>query len=273
MNLEIPDITGKELFDWLVANKSTLIAQKKFEVKRGDAFGCAAMIENDKGYTVKANQPVSDNKNEIDVTSVINTTYWYDSHGDVHIDGLWKRSLSQPKQLYLLQEHSMTFKGIISDSVNAYTKRISWRKLGVEKDGYTEALVFESKIAKTRNEYMFNEYKNGNVKNHSVGMRYVGIDMAINSDQKDYSTYKEVWDKHIDKIANKEDAEERGYFWAVTEAKVIEGSAVPIGSNVITPTQSVKNIEPPSGTQQGSQKCTLDMNKLNNLLNLTKSVK
>ena len=27
-----------------------------------------------------------------------------------------------------------------------------------------------------------------------------------------------------------------GYFWAVTEAKYLEGSAVPFGSNVMTPT-------------------------------------
>lgn len=55
---------------------------------------------------------------------------------------------------------------------------------------------------------------------------------------------------------NPEVAEEKGYFWAVTEAKVIEGSAVPIGSNWITPTLSVENKdnEPPKGTQNEAAK-------------------
>jgi hypothetical protein len=50
-------------------------------------------------------------------------------------------------------------------------------------------------------------------------------------------------------IANKSAADEKGYFWAVTEAKLIEISAVVIGSNRITPTQSVtENTEAAKGT-------------------------
>ena len=39
---------------------------------------------------------------------------------------------------------------------------------------------------------------------------------------------------------NKAELERIKYFFAVTEAKAIEGSAVPMGSNFVTPTQSVK---------------------------------
>lgn len=268
--IEIPEKTGKSLFEWLVANKSALIAQKKFEMKRGDAISYSGSIETDTGRVVKANGMLED-KDNIEVTSVINTTYWMDSHQDVHIDGLWKKSLQETKQLYLLQEHSMTFKGIISDEVKAYTKKISWRSLGIEFDGYTEALVFESKINKDRNPYMFDEYRKGHVKQHSVGMRYCTIEMAINDDE--YPTYKQVWDNYIDKIANRETAEEAGYFWAVSQAKVVEGSAVPLGSNSITPTQSVKHIQPPSGTEHRAVKNTRVITELNKLLTLTKNVK
>ena len=52
----------------------------------------------------------------------------------------------------------------------------------------------------------------------------------------DYEKEKAVYDKYIDDILNKEEVKKDGYFWAVTEAKAIEGSAVPIGSNTITPT-------------------------------------
>jgi phage protein D len=62
-------------------------------------------------------------------------------------------------------------------------------------------------------------------------------------------------------IANKEVADENGYFFAVLEAELIEISAVVKGSNTITPTISVTesieasmttstNIEPVKSTQK-----------------------
>jgi hypothetical protein len=49
---------------------------------------------------------------------------------------------------------------------------------------------------------------------------------------------KAIWDKYIDEIVNKEAAEEQSYFWAVSQTKAIEGSAVVKGSNFYTPTIS-----------------------------------
>lgn len=264
--IEIPNLKGKELFEFLIKNEKSLIAQKKFELKKGDAFHFSGMIENNKGRAIKANTPISENKEFLEVVSVINTTYYLDSHSDVHIDGLWKKSLNETKDFYLLEEHNMSFKGIISDEIEAYTKRISWRSLGVDFDGYTEALVFNSKVHKDRNPYMFEQYRLGRVKNHSVGMRYVDIKLAVNDTDEYAESYKTIWDKHIDKIANKAMAEEQGYFWAVNQAKAIEGSAVPIGSNRITPTQSVKNIQPLTGTEARAAKSTRVLQELNNLL-------
>jgi hypothetical protein len=135
---------------------------------------------------------------------------------------------------------------------------MTWRELGFDYEGKTEALVFDSEVEKARNKFMFEQYARGYVKNHSVGMRYVNLFMCINSDEKYYIEEKENWDKYVGEVVNLSEAEETGYFWAVTEAKLVEGSAVPLGSNYATPTQSVKfepsvdtqkNIEPPSGTQ------------------------
>lgn len=270
MDLEIPQLKGKDLFKFLIENEKTLVAQKKYEVKRADPVFFAGSMENQTGKAIKANTGALTSKTELAVTSIINTTYWYDSHGDVHIDGLWKKSLSENKGLYLLQEHSMTFKGIISDQVRAYTKSISWQSLGVDANGYTEALVFDSTVKLSRNGYMFEQYRDGNVKNHSVGMRYVTLDLAVNDD--DYPAYKALWDKYINLIANQSEVQDAGYFWAVTQAKVIEGSAVPIGSNVITPTQSVKNTAPSADTPTRAAKSTRLLSELNNLLQTVKKV-
>jgi hypothetical protein len=256
MKIEIdPLLQGKALYEYLAANKSILIAQKKYELKKADGICYSKMLLNDKGETIKANVPVAEKSDDIEVTSVINSCLWYDSHGDVHLSGLWKKSLSENKDILLLQEHDMSFKGIITDNVEAYTQQITWKALGVNKEGSTECLVFKSNISRNRNAYMFDEYQKGHVKNHSVGMRYVKIELAVNDE--DYKEEYAVWQKYIDLIANKEDAEETGYFWAVKEAKVVEGSAVPLGSNTKTPTINVLTVS--DSTKQQPEPSTVEL--------------
>ena len=57
----------------------------------------------------------------------------------------------------------------------------------------------------------------------------------------DQKTEYAQWTKNIDRIANKDKAVKQGYFWAVSEAKLIEISAVLEGSNELT--QTVPNTE------------------------------
>ncbi|HXS55734.1 MAG TPA: hypothetical protein VN726_06395 [Hanamia sp.] len=266
MKLGIPDeLKGQELFKFLKENKSILTAQKKQVFKYADATHVSGLFINSKGEITKSNNPVPEDVSTLKVSSVINTTNWFDSHSDVHIPGLWKKSLQENKSLYLLQEHQLTFAGIISDEVQAMTKNMLWTDLGIDVPGYSEALIFNSNVTATRNPFMFNEYKLGRVKNHSVGMRYLNIEMAINNDSKYYIDEFEVWNKYIDQIANKQDAMDNGYFWAVKEARVVEGSAVPIGSNIVTPTldNNMKStVEQPSfDTPKQPQESFMDLIK------------
>jgi hypothetical protein len=230
--------TKKEMFKELVANKKILIAQKKAEMKRAD--GIMHYKVNDKLAT-KADISQIDltNTNALNVKAIINTTNIMDSHDDVHIPGLWTKSLQENKNIMHLQEHNMSFKNIISsnEDLHAYTKFYNWTDLGYDFQGQTQALEFDSNVKKTRNQYMFEQYANNYVTNHSVGMRYVKIFLAVND--PDYPEEFEVWERYINSVVNADLANEKGYFYAVTEAKIIEGSAVPLGSNNITPTRSV----------------------------------
>ena len=79
-------------------------------------------------------------------------------------------------------------------------------------------------------------------------MKYVKYDMAINDE--DYPNEFEAWNKYYPEIANKKTADEKGYFWYVLEAKVVEGSAVPLGSNFVTPTLENNKSEPPKDTHK-----------------------
>lgn len=245
MKLNIPKFaTKEELFTFLKSNVEDLIYQKKSELKRADddfGFPLIKMIEP-KIHQIKSKASEQD-ENSIKVRAIINTTYIRDSHKDVHIDGIWKKSLQENTRIKHLQEHQMAFDKVISDKgdLKAYTKKYTWKDLGYDNDGETEALVFDSNVKQSRNATMYKEYSEDNVDNHSVGMQYIKIKLAVNSSDDDYKEEKAEWDKHIDKIFNKEETEKEGYFWAVYEAKVIEGSAVPMGSNPLTPTIPIKS--------------------------------
>jgi hypothetical protein len=268
---EFPDkqFQNKEdMFKELRENKNTLIAQKKMITKEADAISYCVMIENEKGETTKADPVSVSDISTLKAKLVINTTNLMDSHSDVHFKGTWNKSAKEIKSALLLQEHRMTFDHIISDEVKAEVKTMQWSDLGLNLKGDTEALIFNATISKQRNPYMFEQYAKGYVKEHSVGMRYVKLELAINSDNKWDVEEKEVWDKYYPEIANKEVADERGYFWAVTEAKIVEGSAVVKGSNYATPTISIEAVkdtpiitEPLIDTQKQEQQIKELLNK------------
>jgi len=242
---EFPDKefeTKEDLFKALKENKHSLISLKKSIEKRADSINYVNSINSD----LTANKEENGTQTEVDklqVKVIINTTNFIDSHNDLHINGIWNKSVSDNanKGFLHLQEHDRDFDKVISDNAKGYVESITWKSIGFPYNGKTEALIFDSIIEKKRNEFMFKQYSNGWVKNHSVGMRYVKIDLAINSESEWDKDEKELWDKYYPVVANKEVADERGYFWVVSEAKIIEGSAVVMGSNSATPTISVEN--------------------------------
>lgn len=259
----------EEEFKYLFENRQTIKAQRRAEPKKSDSFGFVSFAIDERGERLKADNQ-EENSATLKVRCIINTTGILDSHRDLHIPGIWKKSLQEKAMFYLLQEHDFTFKGIITDNVKAYTKSYDWKELGFDFAGTTEALVFDCILEKERNEYMFDQYQKGYVKNHSVRMQYVKEYFCMNSTDPSYTQQKENWDKYIQYCVNVADAELHGYFYAVTEAKAIEGSAVVRGSNFATPTleipegqkneninqaeKSLENTEPPMSTQTERKK-------------------
>jgi hypothetical protein len=74
-------------------------------------------------------------------------------------------------------------------------------------------------------------------------MRYVKLFFCYNSDLPEYSSDKQNFDKYYPMVLNKDEADKSGYFWAVTEAKNVEASAVVKGSNFLTPVLSIEFID------------------------------
>lgn len=283
----------KELHDWLHEKKADLIFQKKSMLKHCDSLELPASIQAKEyeghrvagvfGKAISTEGGESFPDGTLKVRSVINTTNIIDSHMDLHIPGIWKQSLNSKRKRYLLNQHKQTFEGVISRDVTPSTKKFDWSALGYDYEGKTEALIYESIIRPDVNPYMYEQYMKGFIYEHSVGMQYVNLFMCVNSEEKWWKDEKEAFDKYLPMAVNPEAADEWGMFWAVTEAKDIEGSAVLFGSNHITPTISIQDVsrkgavldtpnedsnEPPSGTQDKEQQAPSAVN----LGEITKSI-
>jgi hypothetical protein len=227
--------TKEDLFNSLRENANELINIKRKTIKHADSVMVAYSEQSN-----VATKAENTNSDELHVKLVINTTNVIDSHKDVHVNGIWNKTVKENKSVILLQEHQMKFDKVISDDVKASVKSYSFKDLGFNLDGETEALVFDAVISKNRNPFMFEQYKNGYVKEHSIGMQYQKILLAYDSDRPEDSQYKENYDTYLPYIANKGEMD-IDYFWIVKEAKMLEGSAVVKGSNSFTPTLEIKS--------------------------------
>lgn len=271
---EFPDKTfasNEEALKCLIQSKKILSAQKKAAIKYADGINWNGNILNDKKETIKAGtiqNPESINK--INIVAVSNACNYYDSHGDVSLNGSWKRTANNTKDGLHLQEHKMQFDKIISDEVEFKVEVKTWKELGFNYEGSTECLVMYSVANKEDNPYMFDRYVKGKVKQHSVGLRYINIDLAVNNSAEWAKEEKELWDKYYPMIANKDEVDESGYFWCVFEQKAIENSAVPKGSNPATPTISVEPVSDTSTKQDSAvatpQEPSFDLEKFKSLI-------
>lgn len=273
--MRIGDFVSKEdFFRYIKDNKSKIVSEKKSAIKYADAIDFINVKAIEKSeFAIKENTPIDISDNGIITRNlVINTTNYLDSHLDVHIPNLWKKSISENPTTYLLKSHLRDFEYVITDSAIPYVKNMNWTDLGLNSEGKTQALIFKAEISRDRNEFMYEQYLKGYVKQHSVGMKYINIFFCVNSDDRYFIEEKKNWDKYYNEIVNKEIADKEMCFWAVTEAKLIEGSAVLFGSNPITPTlsknkSSYTQDEPLDTTKnRNSREITIEKEQLEKIL-------
>jgi hypothetical protein len=251
------DLNRTELFSFLKEQRKGLINQKKSMMKFTDAVGFAVMAVDDTGKleAVKGLKDIGTSyvdSGAIRVKVVANTSLFLDSDMDVLLPGNASKSIKERFPLIKhLKDHGRTLDSEVGDVKSIYYQDIPLVDLGYPKDGNAQALIFETNIRKDYDQSTFQKYVNGKVNQHSIGLQYVKIDLAF----KDEEDEKEMdfWNKYYPQIINPEMADERGYFFVVSEIKLLENSAVLFGSNSLTPTLSVIDsdtlIEPVKTTQ------------------------
>lgn len=263
----------EEVFAELRKNADTLIRLKKLEIQKSfekgfvfDGFVMGGMIKED---VAKVGPQMKDGF----IYPVINCTNYMDSHDDVHFPGIWNRSVKdQAGKVFYCTNHDLEIGDIIAwpEDVKMLIKTVPWSFVGKDYEGSTEALIFEIDKTKIDHKDALDIISRKRAVQNSVRMQYVTIKLAMNSSAKDNASYRAYWDERIDQVANREAAEEQGYFFGVEEAKIVnEGSMVIRGSNDATPIRqkstgagatTPEDIEPENPSTQKDKKTFINPN-------------
>lgn len=256
MKVEIPaGLQGKELYNFLIANKQAIINEKKMMPKH---FYCptapATYFTLAKEGTSKAATigEIPADTTVIRVKVAANTSMFCDSQMDVLNRDAGKKSFTERKGLIPhIHDHEWKIGSEVGDVQKIFYEDVSLSQLGLNQPGFAQALIFETDVRKDYNEMVFNKYKTGKIRQHSISIHYVKIELAINDSE--YEKELDFWNKYIDQIINREYVQEKGYFWLVSEFKLLENSAVLLGANILSGTLEVSAkdtaSQPPTGTE------------------------
>jgi hypothetical protein len=231
----------KDLFDYLRANKSKIIAEKCHKNYNHISDYEYEVIGN-KTTATKATLVKEVEEPNLLVKLIGNTYNWCDSQMDVLLAGCAKKTIAElgPKGkdlIYHLKDHAEDSEGIVGYITDIYEEEKALTDLGLSMVGSTTCLMFESEVKEELCSRTYTRYKDKKVKQHSIGLKYIKILMCVNdpNDQEHFSN----WNKYYQMVLNKEKVNASGFFWVVPELKLYEVSAVMWGSNELTPTEEV----------------------------------
>lgn len=250
-------MSKKEVLKYLHTNKSALYDLKKSIQKVAEPVYLPHLVAP--GTASKAY--LYENKPELGLlrrTVVANTYLWMDSHDDVHIPGIFSKTIAERRSpAPHLHDHEFKLEAKVGNPLKYFEQAISWAELGVpEVKGNTTSLFLETEIKESLNKKIYQMYLGNEIDQHSVSMRYVQIALAF--DDEDYADEYKVWKAYIEQIGNRDKVVDQGYFYAVKEAMLIETSCVIAGSNELTPTLGAGQ-EPAKTTPADEPRKALDI--------------
>jgi hypothetical protein len=243
--------TKEELFVELKANNDFIIDAKKSQIYKS--------CEKDQSVSVKSIDLLKfseENKalklDENYYYLVVNSTNILDSHEDLHVNGIWNKSVKEIQgKNYLVEDHKLETSKVIvrKEHIEIFTAIVPFSILGKSYQGNTEVLVYKVPKNQVKNQIVKEWLDSGDSIEASVRMQYVTILLAMDSNAPDDATEKKNYDDYINLIANKDEFEYISHFYIVKEAKnVKESSLVVLGSNGVTGKLESKN-EPSNDTQ------------------------
>jgi len=229
--------TKEELFKDLKDNLDFIVDAKKSKIQKSCEKGLSVTCKSldllkftDQLKGIK----IDDNFYYI----AVNSTRVLDSHEDLHIDGLWKKSIKEQQgKNYLVTDHDLEIKSVVvrKEHIEIFTAKIPFSLIGKPYDGDTEVLIYKFAKDKVKDETVKEWLESGDAIEGSVRMQYVTFALCIDSNDPDDATAKANYDQYYPLIANKDEFDYIYYFFAIKEAKnVRESSLVVFGSNSVT---------------------------------------
>jgi HK97 family phage prohead protease len=184
-------------------------------------------------YSVKGNTQLS--LKDVDtvgrtVTGFYNTFNYFDSDFDVLVPGSAKKTIKErgPESTAVAK-----IKHALFHDLNQLPGKI--KVLAEREVNGLSGIYFETRMSDTTigNDTLKN-YLDGVYDNHSIGFRYINIEMIEKASTK-------AWDKAVQSLVNPEEAEKAGIMFLVKEIELYEGSTVAFGANKLTPALGVKS--------------------------------
>ena len=246
--------TKEELFSELKSNLSLIEDQKKAKIyesyKKGQSVNMKCLDISKFDIEQQKALKLDDNYYYI----AFNSTRILDSHDDVHIDGIWKKTI-QEKQFknYVVTDHELEVLNTVvrKEYVEIFTAKVPFSILGKSYSGNTEILIYKFQKDKVQIPIVKEWLDSGDELQGSVRMKYIKFLFCLDSNSPEDETFKSNYDKYLPYIANKEDFEYIPYFFAILEASnEKESSFVLYGSNQVTGQLHKENNEPLQNTQQ-----------------------
>lgn len=253
--------TKAELFDAIKKDDARIKAIKKAETVEGYKRGHVSKLN----VTIKDNASKALTIEDGYIYPVISTTNYIDTHQDVHIDGCFKKTVSdQQGKIFYAKNHEIKVGTIIAwpNNVEMMIKKLDWSILGKNYSGQSECLIFKINKENIEDDDAEDIIEKNRPVQNSIRMQYINFVTCIDDKRPEYKIEKANWDKYYPMIANKDVADEYGYFWAVTELAIRkEGSMVIEGSNDATPILQIPSPEEESkckncGSDMGGEYCS-----------------
>lgn len=235
--------TSQMTIEQIVKDKKNIISDKKSLVIPAEPIHYNPKATK-KPITISKAAGDSNDPNAIEVLFIGNTFKFCDSHMDVLFPGCADKTIKERgTRIPHLRDHLHSITGKVGRTLDLYTDLISVSEFGIDSDvKTTEAIFMKSLVKRSLDQKTFDLYKEEEIDQHSIGMQYVRLELAVNDE--DYKDEFAIWEKYYPDVINKDVVDKRGYFWVVLEIRLFEISAVLFGSNELTPTVSTGKSNP-----------------------------
>lgn len=245
------NLSGPELLAFIAKHKSELINQKGAFPIHSDSYDYPYTYSRLKkrtpviGKAAGEQMVIVDDNGTKQVTAIANAANWVDYQMDMLLPDCWKKTIKESgpagkNRIYHLKNHKQDTDGVVGKITDLYSQDYALTDLGINMAGATQCLVMESTAMEALSDKTFDLYANNIINQHSIGMQYVKLDLAIND--PNYPVEFGIWNKYFAQVINKDVVSKSGYFWVVYEIKLLEVSAVLWGANELTPTMDVEDM-------------------------------